>query len=264
MHIGFFDSGIGGVSVAQSAIRDLPHYTYVYFADDTNMPYGNKSKDTLFDLTKKALEQMFAANCKLVVLACNSATTVLPRIQQEWLPKYYPNHKVLGVIRPTVEHMTEQKGQEDVYVLATAVTVSSKSFTHELSKIQKSLRFFEIPCPELAEAIEKSKNYEENTEIVSLCKKYLSTVPADKSVTIYTGCTHYAFVSDIIRRLRPRAKVFTQGNMVSPKLVQYLSRHPEIEKSLSRTMSAQLVTLCSSRNPDYIQKLKQALLFPFT
>jgi glutamate racemase len=266
MRIGFFDSGIGGVSVAQSAMSNLHRYDYLYFADDTHMPYGNKDKTVLYSLTTQALEKMFQNDCKLIVLACNSASTILPRIQQEWLPQYYPDRKVLGVIRPTVEHMGESDDIRKIYVLATPVTVKSESFDHELKKINIPCSFHEIACPGLAEAIERSTDYTADPKILTLIEKYLQTIPTDVVVEIYTGCTHYAFISPVIQRLRPRAIVHNQGTIVATKLKEYLGRHPEIESYLSQNAgdkNYKINTYCDSGESRYILKLQKTFSFRF-
>lgn len=135
MNIGLFDSGIGGLTVLKALTCDLPNYTYVYYGDNANAPYGEKSPDEIYDLTIKGIEFLFGKYCSLVVLACNTASTVLPRIQQEWLPMHYPDRKVLGIIRPTAEHMTES-GAKEIYLMATPATVNAHSYEKELVKLQ--------------------------------------------------------------------------------------------------------------------------------
>ena len=105
MNIGVFDSGIGGLTVLKSFLKNLPNYTYKYFGDNANAPYGEKSSEEIYDLTIKGIEFLFSKNCSLVILACNTASTVLPKIQQEWLPVHHPDKKVLGIIRPTAENI---------------------------------------------------------------------------------------------------------------------------------------------------------------
>ncbi len=264
MHIGFFDSGIGGVAVAKSVVRLLPQYSYRYLADDINMPYGNKNKDTLFDLTTRALRKLFVQDCALVILACNSASTVLPHIQREWLPAYFPDRKVLGVIRPTAEDIAEKSAVTQTYILATPITVESQSFFHELTKMGQKGNYQAIACPGLAEAIEDSTNYTSDDYIYHLLYGCLSNVPRDKKVIIYTGCTHYAFVADTIKKLRPMAVVRNQGKIVCHKFAEYLLHHPEIENSLIRVNGRSLQVNCTSMNALYIQKLDRAFQFHFS
>ena len=264
MHIGFFDSGIGGVSVAKSVIRLLPHYTYQYFADDSHMPYGNKDKETLYDLTTKALRTLFEQNCALVILACNSASTVLPRIQHEWLPQNFPDRKVLGVIRPTAEDIALRSAVAKTYILATPVTVDSQSYGKELAKIGKTGYYQTIACPGLAEAIEISKDYVHDNHVDQMLRTFLTGIPENEKTTIYTGCTHYAFVSDTIRSLRPFATVRNQGKIVCHAFADYLKRHPDIESVLTPTRIRSLKIYCSSMKQSYIDTLHDAFHFHFS
>lgn len=262
MNIGFFDSGIGGISVAREVMRVLPHYSYVYHADDLHMPYGSKHAQTLFELTTRALRKLFTQhNCALVILACNTATTVLPRIQQEWLPINFPDRKVLGVIRPTVEHMTELQSEHPMFLLATAQTVRAQSYDHELTKIGKKCDFHEIACPKLAQAIEESENMENDTYIRNLLKRYLQSVPKDTPVTIYTGCTHFEFVSGYIRESHPHADIHTQSSIIKDKFAYYLSQHLELKGRLKVILNQNTNITCSSGSDAYLQKLHTLLAY---
>ena len=264
MHIGFFDSGIGGIAVAKSVVRLLPQYSYRYFADDTHMPYGNKSKEVLYDLTTRALRTLFEQDCALVILACNSASTVLPRIQKEWLPAHFPDRTVLGVIRPTAEDIAEKSLKTQTYILATPITVEAQSFAHELTKIGQKGSYQAIACPGLAEAIENTTDYLNDTHTNSLLKAFLARVPLEKKITLYTGCTHYAFVTDSIRKLRPLATVRNQGKIVCHKFADYLRRHPELEERLTRVQDQSIAISCTSMDVTYIKKLQSAFQFHFS
>ncbi len=222
MKIGFFDSGIGGTTILRHVMRDLPQYSYLYYADNVHMPYGNKSPDELYTLTTNALTEMFAHDCQLVVLACNTATTVLPHIQHEWLPKHFPDRTVLGIIRPTIEHMIAS-GKKKIYLLATEATVKADSYSHELKKLGSDIELVQIPCPGLAEAIEAEQDLQTSPTVRSLLAQYLSSV-SDSHPTVYTGCTHYEIVRDMIYQISG-VKAFTQGYLGAKSLDRYLSRH---------------------------------------
>ncbi len=222
MKIGFFDSGIGGTTILRQVMRDLPQYSYLYYADNAHLPYGDKSPDELYTLTTKALKEMFSHDCKLVVLACNTATTVLPRIQQEWLPHNFPDRKVLGIIRPTIEHMIAS-GKKKIRLLATEATVQADSYSHELKKLGSDIELVQIACPELASAIEEEQDLQRSPKIKSLLTQYLSSI-SDSNPTVYTGCTHYELVRDMIYQISG-IKAFTQGYLGAKSLGEYLRRH---------------------------------------
>ena len=108
MNIGVFDSGLGGLTVFKELLKKLPDYNYLYLGDNARVPYGGKSEKIIYTYIREAVDFLFKKNCLLVILACNTATAVaLRKIQREYLPKKYPDKKVLGVIRPTVESVID-------------------------------------------------------------------------------------------------------------------------------------------------------------
>ena len=126
MKIGIFDSGLGGLTILKEIIKTLPLYDYVYFGDNARVPYGARSADLIFSFTVKAVEFLFKKNCQLVILACNTASaTALRRIQQDYLPKKYPNRRVLGVIKPAVEAL-DQTNSHRVGVIGTYLKKTSQ------------------------------------------------------------------------------------------------------------------------------------------
>ena len=104
MKIGLFDSGLGGLIVTHGLIKNLPDYDYIYLGDTARVPYGNRSKEVIFEFTKSGVEYLFEHGCQLVILACNTASAdALRKIQQEYLPEDYPERRVLGVLVPGAE-----------------------------------------------------------------------------------------------------------------------------------------------------------------
>lgn len=223
MNIGVFDSGIGGLNILKSFLADLPYYTYIYYGDNANAPYGEKSPGEIYDLTIKGIEFLFAKDCSLVILACNTASTVLPRIQQEWLPKHFPDRRVLGIIRPTVEHMIES-GVSEIYLMATPATVASKSYERELKKLGSGVKVHPIPCPGLAKAIEDSGG-KINEEIQALLDRFLGPLrDENRNIPLYLACTHYEYAIEIIKTKNDRI-IYSQSFFVRKSLSNYLDRH---------------------------------------
>lgn len=256
MKIGFFDSGIGGTTILRQVMRDLPQYTYLYYADNAHLPYGDKSADELYTLTTNALKEMFAQDCKIVVLACNTATTVLPRIQQEWLPQNFPDRKVLGIIRPTVEHMIAS-GKKKVYLLATEATVKADSYTHELKKLGSDIKLIQIACPDLASAIEEEQDLQNSPRIRSLLTQYTSSI-TDSNPIVYTGCTHYELVRDMIYQISG-IKAFTQGYLGAKSLMNYISAHGIYSKGDCDDPSIIPLIIATDLNGEYSRHIVRLL-----
>ena len=102
--IGVFDSGYGGLTILDGIRRLMPQYDYVYFGDNARAPYGTRSFDVVYQYTLEAVQHLFNMGCPLIILGCNTASAkALRTIQQIYLPKYAPDNRVLGVIRPTAE-----------------------------------------------------------------------------------------------------------------------------------------------------------------
>ena len=135
--------------------------------------------------------------------------------------------------------------------------MASQAYDHELKKIHKTCEFHEIGCPKLAESIERSDRPVQDQRVYALCEEYLATIPTNQPVVMYTGCTHYAFVGPIIRHLRPKGILIHQGHIVSTKLVEYLSHHPEIKNVLENHDSQHPRFICSSGQDTYTLKLKR-------
>ena len=87
MKIGFFDSGLGGLTILESVVKALPDYDYAYYGDTANLPYGDKTEEEIFNLTRKGIEELFKLDCLLVIIACNTASAeTLRKLQDNFLP----------------------------------------------------------------------------------------------------------------------------------------------------------------------------------
>ena len=145
--IGVFDSGLGGLTVLKEIIKVLPEYDYLYLGDTLHVPYGNRSDKAIYDLTKNACEYLFNHGCKLIIIACNTATAkALRRLQQEYLPSMvvlrpldmlgageaqHDIRNILGVIRPVAEEIA-RSNKKRVGVIGTRGAVNSNAYVVEL------------------------------------------------------------------------------------------------------------------------------------
>jgi len=233
MKIGVFDSGLGGLAILKEIIKVLPNYDYVYFGDNARVPYGGRSPEIIYQFTKEAVDFLFNKNCKLIILACNSATsTSLRKIQKEYLPKRWPDRKVLGVIRPAVEKIAELNSRK-VGVIGTHATINSKSFVLEIKKLSSKIKVFQNPAPLLVPIIEEGEVDWPGTEMI--LKKYLNPLITKKIDTLILGCTHYGLTTEKIKKIiGPKIFVITEGKEVAVKLKEYLNKHKEIEMFLSK------------------------------
>lgn len=225
MKIGIFDSGLGGLVIAQSIKKLLPEYNYVYLGDTKRVPYGNRSHETVYEFTCEALRYLFEKeNCNLVIIACNTASArALRKVQQEFLPKFFVDKKVIGVLIPTAEVvMNYQK----IGVIATKGTVSSHTFATEINKLNPRVKVFELATPLLVPLIEEG----ENKLAIPILEKYLKPLLAKNIDVLVLGCTHYPILKKEIRKIVGKnIKIISQDEIIPKKLKEYLARHKEIK-----------------------------------
>lgn len=251
MWIGVFDSGLGGLAIAEAIRRRLPDYNYLYLGDTKRVPYGNRSQESIHEFVSEALNFLFAQNCRLVILACNTASAeALRKSQQEYLPRNYPDRRVLGVIIPTVEEAL-QNGRGQCAVLATQSTVDSDAYQREFIRQAPGRRLLQKAAPLLVPLIENDGlKY-----VAPVLDDYLAELPVGPDDTILLGCTHYCLLKDMIRD-RVRGSVISQDEVVPEKLADYLSRHPEMESQLGREGVAKyLVTDLTSGYTGFAERL---------
>ena len=140
--IGVFDSGYGGLTVFRELLKVLPEYDYIYLGDNARNPYGTRSFDVVYEYTWQSVRYLFDQGCQLVILACNTASAkALRNIQQKELPVYYPERRVLGVIRPSVEMIPQLTKNMHVGVLGTTGPFFRTPIRWRLPKYPLTARF---------------------------------------------------------------------------------------------------------------------------
>ena len=242
--IGVFDSGYGGLTVLRDIKALLPQYDYLYLGDNARAPYGSRSFELVYDFTLQAVEYLFGQGCRLVIVACNTASAkALRSIQQNDLPRIDPNRRVLGVIRPTVEQVGEISRNGHIGILGTPGTIASESYNMEIAKLYPHFHAYGQPCPMWVPLVE-NKEYD-SPGADYFVKKYIDQLMqrcADID-TVILGCTHYPLLLPKIRQFMPQGvAVVPQGEIVAHSLADYLRRHPEIEQCCSRGSSTEYLT----------------------
>lgn len=233
--IGVFDSGYGGLTVLRELIQYLPEKDFIYLGDNARTPYGTRSFDVIYRYTLQAVKKLFDLGCHLVILACNTASAkALKNIQQIDLPLLAPERRVLGVIRPSVEFASEVTKNGHVGVLATSGTVASRSYPIELEKWSggKIKVTTQQACPMWVPIVENNEIGTPGADYfiqADMNRLFLQDPGID---SLILGCTHYPLLMESIRKYLPdrQIQVIEQGRIVAEKLVDYLSRHPEIDK----------------------------------
>jgi len=237
--IGVFDSGYGGLTILKEFLNDLPGYDFIYLGDNARAPYGSRSFEVVYEYTLQAVKKLFKMGCPLVILACNTASAkALRNIQQNDLPHIDPDRRVLGVIRPAVESIGEYTRNGHVGILGTVGTVLSNSYPIELEKWSdgKVVKTTQEACPIWVPLVENNETDSLGTDYF-VAKNINNLLAADPEIdSIILGCTHYPLLMPVIRKFVPEnVHLLEQGKLVSSKLVEYLSRHPEMEQRCSKS-----------------------------
>ncbi len=228
--IGVFDSGLGGLFIADSIRKLMPAYDYIYLGDTLNLPYGRRSDQAIYNLSEKAMRYLFSQGCDLVIMACNTASAAaLRRLQQGFLQSEFPHKRILGVVVPTLEVAIEQ-GAQKIGLLATQRTVQSNIYEAELKKINPAVELLAVASPLLVPLIEDGgEKY-----IDQILSDYLDPMIDANVQTVILGCTHYVAIKSRVQAIMKNVSLISQDDIIPPKLEDYLHRHPEMEKRLSR------------------------------
>ncbi|MEM8832931.1 MAG: glutamate racemase [Pseudomonadota bacterium] len=253
--IGIFDSGQGGLYVGRAIRKLMPDYDYVYLGDTLNVPYGGRSMESIYNLTRSAMEFLIdKQDCDLIVIACNTASvTALRQLQREYLPQQHPEKRILGVIVPTLEAATEL-GATQIGLIATQYTVGSKIYDEEIEKINPHASIYGQPTPLLVPLIEN--NGDQYMDLI--LGDYLTPIIEKGLDSLILGCTHYVSIKDHVRELtRHRVRVLSQDEIIPPKLKDYLDRHPEMEERLSKNGS--LSIFVTDDNPNTVTNIHNLL-----
>ncbi|MEZ0486189.1 glutamate racemase [Fibrella aquatica] len=257
--IGVFDSGYGGLTVLRELVAALPDYDYLYLGDNARSPYGTRSFETVYDYTLECVTYLFSRGCRLVIVACNTASAkALRNIQQLDLPGLYPaidsaetdpdkaglpSRRVLGVIRPTAETIGQYTHTGHVGILATNGTVSSESYLVEIGKFFPELTITQEACPMWVPLIENGESDSPGADY--FVKQHLDRLLArDREIdTLLLACTHYPLLLPKLKALLPpTVRPISQGPIVAQSLISYLQRHPTLANQCSKQGSRQFLT----------------------
>lgn len=242
--IGVFDSGYGGLTILSEIRKALPDYDYIYLGDNARAPYGTRSFDVVYQFTLQAVRHLFDSGCRLVILACNTASAkALRTIQQNDLPKIDPSRRVLGVIRPTVEMVGSLTKTGSIGVFGTPGTIQSQSYPMEIAKMYPEFHTYGQACPMWVPLVECEEADKPGADY--FVREYIGKLfaQANDIDTVILGCTHYPLLYPKIMKYMPEGvSVVRQGTIIADSLKDYLRRHPEMEERCRRGATCEFRT----------------------
>ncbi len=222
----------------------MPAYDYLYLGDNARAPYGVRSFEVVYQFTRQAVSYLFQAGCQLVILACNTASAkALRTIQQRDLPTWDPDRRVLGVIRPTVECGDSISRSKHVGIVGTTGTITSHSYAIEIGKLFPHIQVTGEACPMWVPLVENNEFDSPGADY--FVRKHLDhLLQTDPLIdTLILGCTHYPLLARKIRAFLPESvALFAQGERVAVSLVDYLARHPEMDRKLTKGGTCHFLT----------------------
>ncbi len=206
--IGIFDSGVGGSSIWQELHKVLPFENTIYLADSKNAPYGNKSAEEIIELSIKNTEKLLTLDCKIIVVACNTATTNAIDILRE---KY--DIPFIG-IEPAIKPAALQTTSKCIGILATKGTLSSALFSKTNKEFTKDISVVEIIGEGLVPLIEAGKL--DSPEMISLLKKHTKPMIDANIDYLVLGCSHYPYIIPQLKKILPsHVKIIDSGEAVA-------------------------------------------------
>lgn len=214
--IGVFDSGIGGLSVANAIYSQLPNESIVYFADTGRVPYGPRSREEIISFSKAISQFLLDQGCKIIVIACNTATAAaLETLRLTW-----PEVTFVGT-EPAVKPAAEATRSGKVGVLATLSTIQSERYAQLMERFATGVEVIENPCIGLVPLIEAGKL--EGAETQKLLQTVVEPMLAVGVDTLILGCTHYPFILPLLRSLTgPACKIIDPAPAVARQAARKL------------------------------------------
>ena len=232
--IGVFDSGVGGISVLQHVVRELPHESFRYFGDSAHAPYGERTPDEVLALTRDVAERMLSEGAKALVIACNTATSAAAPALRE----AFPNVPIVGV-EPALKPAVLAGGSGTVLVMATEVTLALDKFQRLEERWAEGATVKTAACVGLAGRIEQGNL--DGPDLHELIEHLVGSYRGEVD-RVVLGCTHYPFVRAQIARVLGNVRFFDGGAGTARQLRRLLER----DGLLSDGTGAGTVTLLSS------------------
>jgi glutamate racemase len=216
--IGIFDSGIGGLTVANAIAKVLPNEQLIYFGDTAHLPYGDKSPDSIKYYSIRIAQFLLEQNCKIIVIACNTASA----LAYETVKDFVGNRvTVIDVVNPIVDEIALNKKIKHIGVIATKGTVKSDVYAKKLKHSNKNLEVSSLAAPLLVSMIEEG--FFNNKTSRTIIHDYLSRPKLKKIDSLVLACTHYPLIKpEVEEYYKGKIKIFDPAEAAAKKVQETL------------------------------------------
>ncbi len=216
--IGFFDSGLGGLTSIPYLMESLPDEKIIYFGDTARTPYGSKAIRTIRSFSFEIADFLVKSNVKMIVIACNTVSSTCV----DDLQKRFPDIPIVGIIEPAAREVALScTPDNNIGIIGTKVTIASHAYQNTVRKYNSELTIHENACPAFVPLIEEDiiKN-----DIMDLTIKYYMDdfVKGNKLDTVILGCTHYPLIKKNIERIYPNLNIVNPSSIVVKRIAEIL------------------------------------------
>jgi glutamate racemase len=220
--IGVFDSGVGGLTVLHELLVSLPHEDYLYLGDTARFPYGERSQAELQAFAVEIADHLLDVGAKLVVVACNAASSAALDTLERHLDRAGRNIDVIGVVAPATQLAVAQSHTGRIGLLATPATVASGAYERAVWAADRHVHVEAVACPDLAPIIQGGFPFDE--QVVETVRGYCAPLRAAGVDTVILGCTHYPLVAPMLQRMLGRdVALVTSGSGVARSVERALA-----------------------------------------
>jgi glutamate racemase len=219
--IAVYDSGVGGLTVLHELLVQLPHEDFVYLADAARLPYGMRTQAELERFALECAEELLARRAKLLVVACNTATSAALPVLRERMAQTTLGIDVLGVVQPGAVQAVAATTNGQVGLMATPATVASGAYAEAIALADPFVELTSVACPDLATIIEGGFPFDER--VVETVREYVAPLRAAGVDTVILGCTHYPLIAPMLQRMLGRGvRIVTSGTPVAHQVEHVL------------------------------------------
>jgi glutamate racemase len=217
--IAVFDSGVGGLTVLHELLVSLPHEDFVYLGDTARFPYGERTPEELRRFAVEVADVLLGQEAKLLVVACNAATSAALPTVQEHLARTGPEIGVVGVVTPESQQAVEATHNGRIGLLATPVTVASGAYARAVAAADPNVDLVSVACPDLAPIIQNGFPFDE--QVVETVRSYVAPLRDARVDTVILGCTHYPLVRPMLQRMLGRDVALVSSGAAIARRVEH-------------------------------------------
>lgn len=246
--IGFFDSGLGGLTCIKPLMKKLPEERIIYFGDTARTPYGSKATSTIKAFSNEIAEFLVSKDVKMIVIACNTVSaTCVGELQER-----FPQIPIVGIIEPAADKVADTcVSGNNVGIIGTKVTIASGEYERRIHALNGDINIFQTPCPAYVPLIEEGII---DNDIMDLTiRYYMDDFIADNEIdTVVLGCTHYPLIEKNIRRIYPDVKIINPSDIIVDTVERILAERNQLAKE----SDAQNVFYASDLSENFINMIE--------